>query len=70
MPGARRPLGHGGFKQRLCHLLLKKHRSRKQCRALAVRFLKAVHQLRDSGLAQPAALSETLDNWRNEIGLM
>ncbi len=47
------------FKQRLCSLLLKKNRSRKQCQPLAARFLKAVHQL-----------GETLYNWRNEIALM
>lgn len=29
------------LKQRLCYLLLKKHRTRKQCAALAPRFLKA-----------------------------
>jgi transposase len=34
------------FKQRLCYLLLKKHRSRKQCQPLAVRLLKALDQLR------------------------
>ncbi len=37
---------------------------------LAARFLKALHQLRESGLAQLAELCETLYNWRNEIGLM
>ncbi|HSB13502.1 MAG TPA: hypothetical protein VLE22_03525 [Bryobacteraceae bacterium] len=34
------------FKQRLCYLLLKKHRTRKQCQALVPRFLRAVYQLR------------------------
>ncbi len=29
-----------------------------------------MQQLRESGLAQLAALGETLYNWRNEIGLM
>ena len=58
------------FKQRLCYLLLKKHRSRKQCQPIAARFLKAVQQLRESGLAPLAALGETLYTWRNEIGLM
>lgn len=58
------------FKQRLCDLLLKKRRSRKQCRPLAARLLKAIAQLRLSGLAQLAALGETLYTWRNEIGLM
>ncbi|MDW8356232.1 MAG: ISL3 family transposase, partial [Bryobacterales bacterium] len=40
------------FKQRLCCLLLQKHKTRRQCRPLAARFLKALHQLRESGLAQ------------------
>ena len=58
------------FKQRLCYLLLKKHRTRRQCQPLAARYLKAVDQLRESGLAQLVQLGETLHNWRNEIGLM
>jgi transposase len=58
------------FKQRLCYLLLKKHRSRKQCQPLAVRLLKALDQLRESGPAQLVQLGETLYNWRNEIALM
>ena len=33
------------FKQRLCYLLLKKHRTRHNCRHLAQRFLKALHEL-------------------------
>ena len=40
------------FKQRLCYLLLKKHRTRKQCIPLVERFLKALEQLSQSGLAQ------------------
>ena len=39
------------FKQRLCYLLLKKHRARKQCEKLVPRFLRAVYQLRQAGLA-------------------
>jgi transposase len=48
------------FKQRLCYLLLKKHRTRKQCEALVPRFLRAVHQLRQAGLAQLVQLGQTL----------
>ena len=59
-----------GFKQRLCYLLLKKHRTRKQCEVLAARFLKAIHQLRQSGLPQLVSLGETLHSWRNEIAAM
>ena len=36
------------FKQRLCYLLLKKHRTRKQCEQLAPRFLRAIYQLRQA----------------------
>ncbi len=46
------------FKQRLCYLLLKKHRTRRECQKLAPRFLSAV------------ALGETLDAWRDEIAAM
>jgi len=58
------------FKQRLCYLLLKKHRTRKQCAALIPRFLKALHQLRQSGLAQLVQLGETLQAWSLEIATM
>ncbi len=58
------------FKQRLCYLLLKKHRTRKQCRPLAARFLKAVHQLRQAGLPQLVALGDTLHTWSSEIACM
>jgi len=58
------------FKQRLCYLLLKKHRTRKQCGPLAMRFLKAIHQLRQAGLPQLMQLGDTLHSWRNEIATM
>src|SRR5690606_1469266 len=58
------------FKQRLCYLLLKKHRTRKQCEPLVARFLKAIHQLRQAGLPQLVSLGETLYSWRNEIAAM
>jgi len=58
------------FKQRLCYLLLKKHRTRQQCQRLAPRFLKAVDQLRQAGLAQLVQLGETLNSRRDEIGAM
>ena len=47
------------FKQRLCYLLLKKHRTRRQCEILIPRFLRAVHQLRQVGLAQLVQLGHT-----------
>jgi len=58
------------FKQRLCYLLLRKHRTRKQCARLAARFLKAIQQLRESGLAPLVTLGETLDAWSTEIAMM
>jgi transposase len=58
------------FKQRLCYLLLKKHKSRRQCQKLAPRFLRAVTELRPSGLAQLATLGDTLYSWSEEIGRM
>jgi len=58
------------FKQRLCYLLLKKHRTRRQCQPLAHRFLRAVYQLRQAGLPQLVQLGDTLHAWREEIAAM
>jgi transposase len=58
------------FKQRLCDLLMKKHRTRKQCEKLAPRLLRAIHQLGQAGLAQLVQLGETLHAWREEIATM
>lgn len=58
------------FKQRLCYLLLKKHRTRKQCIPLVNRFLKAIQQLNLSGLAQLMTLGQTLASWSVEIAMM
>jgi transposase len=58
------------FKQRLCYLLLKKHRTRKQCQALVPRFLRAVYQLRQAGLPQLVQLGEILHSWSEEIATM
>ncbi len=58
------------FKQRLCYLLLKKHRTRRQCQPLARRFLSAVYQLRQAGLPQLVQLGETLQSWQEEIAAM
>jgi transposase len=58
------------FKQRLCYLLLKKHRTRQNCIHLAARFLKAIHQLLQAGLAQLVQLGETLASWSTEIATM
>ncbi|HSB17582.1 MAG TPA: ISL3 family transposase, partial [Bryobacteraceae bacterium] len=58
------------FKQRLCYLLLRKHRTRKQFQKLIPRFLRAVYQLRQAGLAQLVQLGETLSSWSEEIVAM
>ena len=58
------------FKQRLCYLLLKKHRTRKQCEQLIPRFLRSVYQLRQAGLSQLVQLGQTLSNWSEEIVAM
>ncbi len=58
------------FKQRLCYLLLKKHRTRKQCVPLVHRFLKALHQLSQAGLVQLVQLGQTLSSWSAEIATM
>ena len=58
------------FKQKLCYLLLKKHRTRKQCLPLAHRFLKALHELSQAGLAQLVQLGQTLTSWSVEIAMM
>ena len=58
------------FKQRLCYLLLNKHRTRKQCQQLVPRFLRAVYQLRQAGLAQLVQLGNTLQAWSEEIVAM
>jgi transposase len=58
------------FKQRLCYLLLKKHRTRKQCQPLIPRFLRAVQQLREVGLPQLVQLGHTLASWSHEIVAM
>ena len=58
------------FKQRLCYLLLKKHRTRKQCEQLVPRFLRAVYQLRQAGFAHLVPLGQTLSAWSEEIVAM
>jgi transposase len=58
------------FKQRLCYLLLKKHKTRKACQKLIPRFLRTIGELRQSGLAQLVVLGETLHSWSEEIARM
>ena len=58
------------FKQFLCYLLLKKHRTRKMCERLAPRLLRAIDQLRQAGLPQLVELGETLSTtkWKPSAG--
>lgn len=58
------------FKQRLTYLLLKKHRTRKQCQALIPRLLRAIYELRQAGLTQLVQLGQTLQSWSQEIVAM
>lgn len=58
------------FKQRLCYLLLFKHRTAKQCRKLAPRLLRSIFHLRNCGLGPLATLGDTLYSWSEEIARM
>jgi len=58
------------FKQRLCNLLLKKYKTRRHCQKLVPRFLRAILELRQSGLAPLIALGDTLHSWSEEIARM
>ena len=58
------------FKQHLCYLLLKKHKTRRQCAKLIPRLLVALDHLRQAGLAQMVQLGETLNSWKEEIATM
>lgn len=58
------------FKQKLCYLLLKKHRTKKQCAKLAPRLTAAIEQLQEFPLAPLAQLGETLGSWSEEIARM
>jgi len=58
------------FKQKLCYLLLKRHKTRRQCERLAPRFLRAIADLKEAGLNPLVQLGLTLQNWAQEIALM
>lgn len=58
------------FKQKLCYLLLEKGLNARKCRQLAPRLLRAIAELRQSGLAQLVQLGQTLHSWREEIACM
>ncbi len=58
------------FKQRLCYLLLKKHKTRRSCEKLIPRFLRNIAELRQSGFAHLVTLGDTLHCWSEEIARM
>ena len=58
------------FKEHLTALLLKKHRTRRQCARLIPRLLSAIDALRNSGFAQLVTLGDTMHSWAAEIATM
>ena len=58
------------FKQRLCYLLLKKHRTRKQCATLIPKLLRSIFDLRQAKFAPLVQLGQTLASWSQEIAAM
>ena len=58
------------FKQHLCYLLLKKHRTARQCRQLIPHLLTAIDHLRQARLPHLVQLGETLHSWKVEIARM
>jgi len=58
------------FKQVLCYLLLKRHRTRKQCSLLIPKLLSAIDQLGAATLPHLVQLGDTLDSWKTEIAAM
>ena len=58
------------FKQRLCRLLLIKHRTKRQCRRLIPYLFRAIERLKAWGLKPLVQLAETFDSWKDEIARM
>ena len=57
-------------KQSLCYLLLKKHKTRRQCALLAPRLLRNIDYLKAAGSPALVQLGYTLESWSAEIGCM
>ena len=57
-------------KQSLCYLLLKKHKTRRQCALLAPRLLRNIDYLKAAGSPALVQLGHTLESWSAEIGCM
>jgi len=58
------------MKNGLDRLLLVKHRTRRQCRALIPRLLETSRRLRESKLRPLVTLGKTLEDWKEEIARM
>jgi transposase len=58
------------FKQHLCGLLLRKHRTARQCRQLIPQLLRAIRRLKTCGLEPLVTLGKSLYAWRMEIARM
>ena len=57
-------------KQRLCYLLLKKHKTRRQCAPLITRLLRTIDHLKNAGSPALVQLGLTLQSWSAEIACM
>jgi transposase len=57
-------------KQRLCYLLLKKHKTRRQCVPLVRRLLTMIEHLKHAGSPALVQLGHTLESWSAEIACM
>jgi transposase len=55
------------FKQRLHRLLMKKHRTAKQCKRLIPFFIRMIEQLKESPFESLKTLGKTLFKWRDEV---
>jgi transposase len=58
------------FKQRLCDLLLHRHRNQQQCRRLLPRFLRSIQDLLAAKFSPLVQLGQTLQAWSQEIAAM
>jgi transposase len=57
-------------KQKLCYLLLKKHKTRRQCGLLAPRLLRMIDHLKNAGSPSLVQLGITLESWSAEVACM
>jgi transposase len=58
------------MKQKLCNLMLNKHRTAKQCRKLIPQFLKKIEQLIVCKIDPLITLGKTLRSWSEEVARM